>query len=79
MLLIPGQEKYAIQCQDGCGPIFGIGLDLCTDHSRTLNQCFLCLNGSYQCPTDEGLNAAPLKTGKQEFIISEMEVFGFEQ
>jgi len=77
MLLKSGEEGYAIYCESGFGPIFGNCHDLCIVSKPNSNDCSVGLNKSYQCPT--GQNAATFLTGNQNFLINEMEVFGFEQ
>jgi len=77
MPLIAGKEGNAIICNSNFGPVFGTGNDLCIVNSPNSNYCSLNLNHVYQCPT--GQNANTFLTGKQSFLVNEMEVFGFEQ
>jgi len=77
MPLIAGREGNAIICKSTSGPIFGGGggSDLCIVHSSNCNNCSVNLNNTYQCPT--GQNAKTFLTGNQNFLVNEVEVFGF--
>jgi len=77
MPLIAGKEGNAIYCDANYGPIFGEGHDLRISTEPNRDLCFVNLNNSYKCPT--GQNAKTFLTGKQTFIVSEMEVFGFDK
>ena len=72
-----GQENEAIFCHSGYGPTFGSGHDLHIPSEPNSSNCYVSLNSTYQCPT--GQNANKILTGSQNFRVSEMEVFGFEQ
>jgi len=74
--LIAGREGCAIACDSRYGPGFGEGVDLCIVDSPNSNNCTMFMNNTYQCPT--GQNANTFLTGNQTFLVSEMEVFGFE-
>ena len=78
MPLIAGQEKLAIVCNRGFGPVFGTGIahDLCIANAPNSNNCSSTLNSAYQCPA--GQHADTFLTGKNNFTLSELEVFGFD-
>lgn len=76
MSLIPGKEESAIYCHTSYGPTFGAGYDLRIVNAPNANNCTTNLNNCYQMP--EGQNAATFLTGNQNFTISEIEVFRFE-
>jgi len=77
MPLIAGREGNAIICNSSYGPIFGAGSDLCIVNSSNSDNCTVNLNTTYQCPA--GQNANTFLTGNRNFLVNEMEVFGFEQ
>ncbi|KAL9951571.1 hypothetical protein ACROYT_G044255 [Oculina patagonica] len=77
MPLIAGEERHAIWCNSGYGPVFGIGHDVVIASAPNSNNCSVNLNNSYQCPT--GQNATTFLAGNRKFLVSEMEVFGFEK
>ena len=76
MPLIEGKENNAIYRHKGYGPIFGGGHDLFINSSPNANNCSAKLNNSYKCPAGE--NAVSFLTGREAFMVDEMEVFGFE-
>ena len=77
MPLIAGREGDAIWCQRNFGPLFGGGHDLCIADSPNTNFCYVNPNHTYQCPA--GQNADTFLAGNRNFLVSEMEVFGFEK
>lgn len=76
MALKRGHEGYAMQCYIGNGPIFGGGtycdLNICNAPNSSDCSTYLC---NYQCPSGQICNA--FLTGRQNFRVSEMEVFRF--
>ncbi len=58
-------------------PLFGGGHDLYIAGAPNSNNCSSRLNNTYQCPA--GQNANTFLAGNQKFLVSEMEVFGFEK
>ena len=77
MPLIAGQEGNAIYCHSGYGPTFGSNHDLYIPDAPNSNNGYVRLNNSYQCPT--GQNANTFLTGNQNFLVNEIEVFGFDK
>ena len=78
MPLIAGREGYAIYCNSGYGPTFGGGHDLHIFNApNTINNSCARLNNTYQCPT--GQNTNTFLTGYQNFVVNELEVFGFDK
>jgi len=77
MPLMAGREEYAIYCDSGYGPTFGGNHDLRIPNAPNSNNCGVSLNHTYQCPT--GQNANTFLTGRQNFRVNEMEVFGFDK
>ena len=75
--LIAGHEADAIWCDSRFGPVFGSGCDLVISNAPNFNNCSVYLNNTYQCPA--GQNADTFLTGNTDFLVSEMEVFGFEK
>ena len=77
MPLIAGQERHAIYCDSRYGAVFGGGHDLCIANAPDLNNCYVRLNNTYQCPA--GQDPTTFLAGNETFLVSEMEVFGFEK
>ena len=77
MPLIAGQEDNAIYCSSDYGPTFGDNYDLCISCTPNSNNCDVDLNSTYQCPTGQDGNT--FLTGNPNFLVSEMEVFGFDE
>ena len=75
--LIAGQEGNAIYCNSGYGPTFGANPDLCIPNAPNSTAGQVNLNNTYRCPA--GQNCNTFLTGNQNFIVNEMEVFGFEK
>ena len=71
------KEGNAILCQDSLGPTFGRGIDLCIVSEPDSNNCFARLDNTYQCPA--GQDPTKFLAGNETFLVSEMEVFGFEE
>ncbi|XP_068760882.1 uncharacterized protein [Montipora capricornis] len=76
MSLIPEKMNHAIYCSSSHGPIFGAGHDLRITNNPHSNSCYSKLSNSYQVPP--GQKATTFLTGSENFVLSEMEVFGFE-
>lgn len=73
--LLTGKEDNAILLNGSFGPLFGYGgHDIYIVNAPNSNNCSSNLT-SYQCPT--GQNAKTFLAGTQNFVVSEMEVFGF--
>ena len=78
MPLIAGQEGCAIYCYSSYGPTFGSGHDLHIPNAPNSNNGgYVRLNNTYQCPT--GQNTNTFLTGNQNFVVNELEVFGFDK
>jgi len=77
MPLKVGQKQYAMFCNSGYGPTFGGGPDLSIPNAPNSYNGSVNLNNTYQCPT--GQNANTFLTGNQNFLVNEMEVFGFDK
>jgi len=77
ILLRAGQEGYAIYCNSGYGPTFGSGHDLHIPNAPNSSNGYVNLTNTYQCPT--GQNANTFLTGNRNFLVNEMEVFGFDK
>ena len=77
MPLIAGQEGCAIYCDSSCGAVFGGGHDLCIPNAPDSNNCYTSLNTTYQCPA--GQDPTTFLAGNETFLVSEIEVFGFEK
>ena len=77
MPLIAGQEGTAIYCNSDYGPTFGGNHDLRIPSAPNSTAGYVNLNNTYQCPA--GQNCNTFLTGNQNFIVNEMEVFGFEK
>ena len=77
MPLIAGKEENAIYCSGSYGPTFGGGHDLFIPSAPNSNNGYVILNNTYQCPA--GQNTKTFLTGNQNFLVTEMEVFGFDK
>ena len=77
MPLIAGEEGSAIYCDDDCGAVFGSGHDLFIPNAPDSNNCYTSLNTTYQCPA--GQDPTTFLGGNETFLVSEIEVFGFEK
>jgi len=77
MPLMAGREGNAIYCHSSYGPTFGGGHDICIPNAPNSNNGYVGLGNAYQCPT--GQNANTFLTGNRNFVVNEMEVFGFEK
>jgi len=75
MPLIAGKEGNAIYCNSSYGPTFGSGHDFYIPNAANSNNGYVNLNNTYQCPTGQNNNA--FLTGNRNFLVSEIEVFGF--
>ena len=74
MSLRAGQEVYSIWCNSSYGPAFGGGNnhDIVIYNLPNTNNSSTILNNAYQCASGN-----TFLTGNQFFVVSEMEVFGF--
>ena len=77
MSLINGREQFAIISYHDCGPVFGQGYDLCVLREKT----GVLLGGStlgrtYQCPPEQ---QKEFFTGRSDFNITDVEVFGIHR
>ena len=72
-----GQEGNAIYCNSGYGLTFGGNHDLYIPCSPNSNNGYVNLSYAYQCPA--GQNNNTIFTGNRNFLVNEMEVFGFDK
>ena len=78
MPLRAGQEGYAIYCNSSYGPTFGSGHDLHISNTpNSNNNNYVNLNSAYQCPAGQNNNS--FLTGNRNFLVNEIEVFGFDK
>ena len=65
---------YSICCNSTSGPIFGGGNahDIVIYNAPNSTNCSTTLNNTYQCASGD-----TFLTGNVTFLVSEMEVFGF--
>ena len=79
MSLINGREQFAIiSCHD-CGPVFGQGLDLYVLRENGPSGCSRggsTLGRTYQCPPGQ---QEEFFTGRSNFTITDVEVFGLHR
>ena len=77
MSLRAGQEGHSIWCNSAFGPVFGGGggCDLAISNGSNSKNSAVNLNNAYQCPS--GQNENTFFTGNKNFLVTELEVFGF--
>ena len=76
MPLINGREQFAIISYHDCGPVFGRGHDLCVLTESGYSPGSSTLGETYQCPPGQ---QNKFFTGKTDFTITDVEVFGLHR
>ena len=77
MPLMAVQEGCAIYCHSSYGPTFGGGHDFHIPNAPNSNNGSVNLNHTYQCPAGQNNNS--FLTGNRNFLVNEIEVFGFDK
>ena len=76
MSLLNGMEQFAINTYYDCGPVFGQGHDLCVLRENGAQPGGTSLGRTYQCPPGQ---SSGFFTGKTDFAITDVEVFGLHR
>ena len=76
MSLLNGMEQFAIISYYDCGPVFGQGHDLCVLREKGPQPGGSTLGRTYQCPPGQ---QSKFFTGKTDFTITDVEVFGLHR
>ena len=74
MSLLNGMEQFAIISYYDCGPVFGHDLYVLRQNGLQLGGS--TLGETYQCPSGQ---QSKFFTGKRDFAITDVEVFGLHR